>query len=389
MSKRRIVLSNSYGTQNVGDEAILTVLVNELSGRGFDVDILTFTPRETQIRQEKATVIRSGVIRGSLSTIGAIRRASVLVVGGGGIIQDATSFGNLLLHVSRPLMAALTGTPVVISGVGVGPLNRSLSRKLVRWACNRASSIDVRDSHSAALLEAIGVPDERVRQSADFAHLLEKCSVEEMDEVGRALINTLQLAREKGRLLVGLSLRPPIGDASRRSQMTAGDRSHLEHMARVADGIVEKYDAQIIFVSMHAEQDDSIASFLVKEMQHRDRVSLVSGKLQPAVIKAAIAELDLMIGMRLHSLIFAACHEVPFVALAYDDKVAAYCEALGLPVQALRPAQGQAESILSVVDRTLASSLQIREQLRSAVPQLAANANQSIDKICEIALAKC
>jgi len=104
----------------------LTVLVNELSGRGFDVDILTFTPRETQIRQEKATVIRSGVIRGSLSTIGAIRRASVLVVGGGGIIQDATSFGNLLLHVSRPLMAALTGTPVVISGVGVGPLNRSL-----------------------------------------------------------------------------------------------------------------------------------------------------------------------------------------------------------------------------------------------------------------------
>ena len=95
-----------------------------------------------------------------------------------------------------------------------------------------------------------------------------------------------------------------------------------------------------------------------------------------------------MIGMRLHSLIFAACHEVPFVALVYDDKVAAYCEALGLPVQALLPAQVPAASILSVVDRTLASSLQIREQLRSAVPQLAANANQSIDKICEIALAK-
>jgi len=387
--KKRIVISGSYGTRNVGDEAILTVLVERLRSRGFAIDILTFTPTETAERHPGATAVRSAVFRGSAGTIAAIRRAAALVVGGGGILQDATSLGNLLLHVSRPEMAALSGTPVVVTGVGVGPLKRSLSRWLVRRTCQIASSVDVRDAHSSMLLNVIGVPEDSVVQSADFAHLLAGHSDDEMDTVGRAVVDTLRNSRQQGRRLVGLSLRPPVGNLSRRRTMTQGDRALIESMAKIVDSIIDRHNAQLVFVSMHPDQDDPIAGLLIRQMRQQDRLSLVSGRLPPATIKAAVAELDVMLGTRLHSLIFAACNETPIIALAYDDKVAAYAESLGLGAQVLRRDEWQADRILGLVTGTLESRQSIRAQLSAAVPQLIARAEESVDRICASAHAKC
>ena len=385
MAHKRIVLSNSYGTPNVGDEAILTVLVDELSNRGIVTDILTFTPEATAKRHPRANAVMSGVVSGAFATLAAIRGADALVVGGGGILQDATSLGNLLFHVSRPLMASLTKTPVIIAGVGVGPLRWSLSRRLTRRACQIAASIDVRDVQSAKLLADIGVPAERVECSADLAHLLRPSAPDDMDETGRALVDTLRQLRAKNRSLVGLSLRPAVGNASRRAHVSDQDASHLDAVTQIADQVIERYGAQVVFVSMHPQQDDPIGSALARRMRRRDRLSMISGKLPPATIKAAVAELDLMIGTRLHSLIFAASHAVPLVALAYDDKVEAYVESLELPTQILDADEWQADSVLSLVDRTLEMSAPIREQLQNTTPRLVAAAEESVGRICAFA----
>lgn len=389
MAANRIVLSGSYGTRNVGDEAILTVLVNELGARGFSVDVLTFTPEATAARQPAANVVRSGVLRGSLATFHAIRNADALVVGGGGILQDATSLRNLLFHVSRPIMAAMAGTPVVVSGVGVGPLRHALSRQLTRWLCNSAASIDVRDEKSADLLESLGVPADNLASGADFAHLLSRINRDAMCSAGREVIESLAAAREQGRRLIGLSLRPPIGNQSRRATLSDTDRADIDTMARIADRIIDEHGARIVFVSMHAEQDDRIAELLAGAMQHRDGVLSVSGELPPATIKAAIAELDLMIGTRLHTLIFAACENVPFVALAYDDKVAAYAEALGLASQVLDRPEWTADAVLECVNETLAAAAEIRQQLAAGMPRRTERARQSLDRICAVAQGEC
>ena len=386
--KNRIVLSNSYGTRNVGDEAILTVLVRELFARDFAVDVLTFTPHETARRQPEADVVESGVLRGSLSTWKAIRRAGALVVGGGGIIQDATSLGNLLLHVSRPMMASLADTPFILSGVGVGPLQRDISKRLVRHVCANAKSIDARDSVSIDVLADTGVPRDRVIQSADFAHLLPRHRLTEMDDVGRALVETLRKTRGKGRHLIGVSLRPAVGSKSRRDAVLDVDRAQIRTMAAIADRLVDAHDAQLVFVSMHPEQDDPIAAMFVKEMQNPDRVSLVSGKMPPATVKAAVAELDLMIGMRLHSLIFAASHAVPFVALDYNLKVAAYAESLGQGDQVIARSDWTVETLLERAADALERSADIREALSQAIPALRERAQHSIERICAAAQGK-
>jgi polysaccharide pyruvyl transferase CsaB len=385
MGGSRIVLSGSYGTRNVGDEAILTVLVNELSARGVDVDVLTFTPEATAARQPAANVVRSGVLRGSLATFKAIRNADALVVGGGGILQDATSLRNLLFHASRPIMAAIADTPIVVSGVGVGPLKYALSRRLTRWLCNGATSIDVRDERSADLLRTLRVPADKIISGADFAHLLPSNNRDAMSSSGRTVFESLAEAKGQGRRLIGLSLRPPVGSRSRRSMLSDSDRADIEKMARIADRIIDDHDARIVFVSMYAAQDDPIAELLAGAMQHRDGVLPVSGGLPPETIKAVIAELDLMIGTRLHTLIFAASENVPFVALAYDDKVAAYAEALGLTDQVLDRPEWTADAVLEVVSATLEQAGEIRHKLAAGVARLTARARQSLDRICAVA----
>ncbi len=389
MAGNRIVLSGSYGTRNVGDEAILTVLVDGLVGRGFAVDVLTFTPEQTVARQPAANGVRSGVLRGAPGTFNAIRGADALVVGGGGILQDATSLGNLLFHASRPIMAAITRTPVVISGVGIGPLGHTLSRRLTRRVCSIAASIDVRDAGSAELLVALGVPAEKFVEGADYAHLLPSLERDALSTAGRAVIDALVAARGEGRRLIGLSLRPPVGSRARRDRLSAADRADIDRMARIADHLVEEHDAQIVFVSMHPQQDDPIAALLEDAMQRGDRVLPIPGDLTPSTIRAAIGELDLMIGTRLHTLIFAACENVPFVALAYDDKVAGYAEALGLRAQVLEHHDWTADAILDRVEATLADAEAVRQALADGVPRLVERARQGLDRICAVARGEC
>jgi len=384
-----LVRPSPYGTANVGDEAILTVLVNELTSRDFVVDILSLTPEDTARRHPQAMAVRSRVLSGALATYRAIRKADALVVGGGGILQDATSLGNLLLHVSRPMMATFASTPYAIAGVGVGPLRRSVSRFLTRRACQKAACVDVRDKGSASLLADIGVAPEAVRVGADLAHLLPAVGPDALNDQAKGLYDSLAQYRESGRPLIGLSLRPAVGAAARRSRLSREDHDFLAAMADFADRLVERHDAQIVFVSMHPQQDDWVASLVAQRMTHEDRMLVLPGALEPGTVKALIAELDVVVGMRLHTLIFAASQAVPMIALAYDAKVAAYVQSLGLDSQVLRRDAWSVPGILEAVQRTLINAGEIRKTLGKEVPQHESAARASIDKICAIARREC
>ena len=63
-----------------------------------------------------------------------------------------------------------------------------------------------------------------------------------------------------------------------------------------------------------------------------EKSSVVFRICQPGEMLAIIANLDLLIGMRLHSLIFAAQNAVPMLGLSYDPKVAAFMKSIDQPV---------------------------------------------------------
>jgi polysaccharide pyruvyl transferase WcaK-like protein len=165
----RVVLSNTYGHPNIGDEAILASMIFDLESniKNVKIEILSRLPELTKNNHPNLAVIKSGVFDGIISTIKSIKSADLLVIGGGGIIQDSSSFGNLLFHLCRATIAILVGTPFICYGIGIGPLNSLISRSLTAAILRKARIIMVRDFISSKLLIDIGIPKNLVRITAD------------------------------------------------------------------------------------------------------------------------------------------------------------------------------------------------------------------------------
>ena len=379
----RVVLSNCYGTQNVGDQGILVSMIDALQGGrpSIEVDVLTLTPADTHRRHPAVQAIRSGVLRGLLSTCRSLRRADVLVVGGGGILQDATSRGNLLLHLSRPILARMLGTPVVLSGVGIGPMRSRLGRWLTGVVCRRAEAISVRDQASADFLAEIGVPTTSVTVAPDLALALQ---AEGPGEGADAVPGFLQELRTSAPLLIGLSLRPPVGTRRQRRRRPPWFCESLRAVASTADDLAERHDARFVFVSMHPEQDDPLADELRSRMRCGERLAVLSGEATPKAVLRSIGLLDMLIGMRLHSLIFAAKTGVPFVAMSYDRKIAEFLHLLGMGDQMVATRNWTVEGLTGVAEATLRRRGNIHETLQRVTPDLEARARENVEAIRRI-----
>src|ERR1700722_14978694 len=86
--KLRIAISGSYGGLNLGDEAILEGIVQELQSSGLDIDITVFSTnaKDTQERHKLKAISVKELHKDDL--IKELKKINLFVVGGGGIFFD-------------------------------------------------------------------------------------------------------------------------------------------------------------------------------------------------------------------------------------------------------------------------------------------------------------
>jgi polysaccharide pyruvyl transferase WcaK-like protein len=71
---------------------------------------------------------------------------------------------------------------------------------------------------------------------------------------------------------------------------------------------------------------EKVVSRLGKE---RERVALVRTQFAPRDMKAILGLMDLVVGVRLHSLILASSMNVPTISIGYSSKIRAFVKLLG------------------------------------------------------------
>jgi polysaccharide pyruvyl transferase WcaK-like protein len=114
-----------------------------------------------------------------------------------------------------------------------------------------------------------------------------------------------------------------------------------------------------------------------------ERVHVVKRLLEPRQMLGLVEHLDLVIGMRLHVLIFAALSATPFLPLPYAGKVADFVAAAGVPA----PAPVKRESagpLLAAIDYTWDTREQQRRVLRERVPALRVQACRTVELALEL-----
>jgi polysaccharide pyruvyl transferase CsaB len=357
----RFLLSGYYGFGNLGDEALLQVIVERLRARwpACAVDVLSGDPA--------GTVKAYGVDATPRMDLGRVRaavdRADVVLSGGGGLLQNVTSLKSLVYYAGVIRAAVRAGKPTMIFAQSIGPLD-FWGRHIVRAFCKGIATATVRDERSRALLASLlpGVPVER---SADPVFLLEPAD-EPLDLAAEGL------AGDDGPLVI-VSVRK-----------WQGSEATSRALAGVVDLLAAKYDARVAFLPMGGPPDAEVATTIIRRCASTP-VLLPEYPLGHAA--QVIGRASLVIGMRLHALIIAARLGIPFLALPYDPKVTALLEDLRYPVAPLFvPGQPlpPPEELARRVDEAWSRRDELAAHLVSVRPQIVALAERNFDVLNDL-----
>jgi len=314
-----VLISGYYGFGNPGDEAILASMVGALREAipGLRITVLSADPAKTERWHEVKAVKRTS----PLGVLEAILRARLLISGGGGLLQDVTSVRSLAYYLGIIELAKRAGKPTMLYANSFGPIRTGPGRRLARQIVNRMDLITVRDELSLQELVALGINRPPAYLTADPALALEPPGPGPAKQV---------LARE------GIPEGPgPLVAISLRNWRGA-DR-YLEATARTGDYLVDTYGTRVLFLPLQWDQDYPVA-LRVKEMMNHPSYIMKRGCL-PGELLSLTGMAHLVIGMRLHSLIFAAVSKVPMVGIIYDPKVRGFLQ------QVDQPAAGEAETL--------------------------------------------
>lgn len=350
----RVLLSGYYGFGNLGDEAILEVIVDRLRRRfpTMPLEVLSATPKRTAelYRIEATPRWESRAVRA------AIRRADVVLSGGGGLLQNATSLRSLLYYAAILREAIRSGRKAMIFAQSIGPLDL-VGRLIVRQFCKGLDRATVRDERSLRLLQAL-LPLTPVERTADPVFLFDP-PAEEIDLAAEGL------GPESGAYAV-VSVRK-----------ATGLRDGVAVVARAVDRLFNRHGIRAAFVPFAGASDAAISTDVIRACSSSP---VLLPECSPAKAASIMRGARVAIGMRLHALVLAARYCVPFLAIPYDPKVSALCEDLHYPLEPLwipgaeRPSEGRVDDL---VDRLIEQRDSLAQGLaqRGAVVRAAAERN--------------
>jgi polysaccharide pyruvyl transferase CsaB len=354
----QVGIAGSFGGMNLGDEAILESMIAQLRAE-LEVGITVFSRNAEDTRgryQVERVVPLEELTRDELVPI--LDELDLFILGGGGILFDAW----VKRFLREAQLAQERGVPVMTYAVGAGPLEEPESREAVRRLLNDAAAVTVRDVGARRLLEKLGVAREIV-VSADPAFLLEP-----QDLAGKPLRREGVSGR---RHIVGMSVRE-AGPAAPEMDL---DLYH-DMLANAADFIVERFEAEVVFVPMEpAVRDLQESHTVVSRMHHSRLATILRGDYSPGQVLSLVGCCDFVVGMRMHFLLFASLQSVPLVALPYAPKVRGLLHALGL--EAPPEENFTVGQLLAYLDRSWDRRDRVRETIDRATPRLREDARKA------------
>jgi len=304
--EKNIVISGYYGNNNSGDDNLLDSIIQNLNALrpGLKITVLSLKPKETRAQFGVDAVYRFNLP----AVFFALRKADLLVSGGGNLIQDETSTRSLIYYLWVINTARFWGVKNMIYANGIGPINRRGNFARVRRSLDKVDLITLRESGSLEVLKEIGVSRPRTHVTADAVFALPPVD---------ASVDMLKKLGISGKFFC-VALRP-----------WAQNPPGLEaQIAKACDYLIEKYGYQAVFVPMQPEKDSKIARQAISLMKN-DAILLTPAPNDYNLGRGVLGLASFAICMRLHGLIHAMEKGVPAIGLVYSSKIREFMESMG------------------------------------------------------------
>lgn len=296
MTEIQAVLCGYYGKGNGGDEALLVSMLEMLPSHVKPL-VLSANPRATS----KSYGVKSYDRMNSGSVVRALKESQVLILGGGSLIQDATSVRNSIYYGGLIGLARQFGLQTIAIAQGIGPLDKSLTRWIAQRAFSNCTALSVRDPASAALVESWGLS---CVMAPDPVWSMSATPVPELASI------------PSPKIAVTLRSHPQLTN------------QRLDIITQALVQLQAATGSHILLVPFQPTTDLDIAQQIQSELTDNSQVVALT---DPKQLNGLFQGVDLAIGMRYHSLIMAAAQGCKCWAIGYDPKVSKLMTEINIP----------------------------------------------------------
>lgn len=354
----RIVLSGYYGFDNVGDEAILYAIIQSLKEYYPEVGIVVLSnkPEKTAHTYGVEAVNRWNVAE----VAKVIKGADGLISGGGSLLQDETGRKSIPYYAGVMKIAQFLKKPVFVYAQGMGPVASRINRMIMKNTLQAAELLTVRDESSRQLLKEIGIK-QPVQIVPD--------PVMGIDATG------FQSGWMEHKQFTGRIISVSVRDWT-------DDLSYLKKVAASLE-VLSKNGHNIVMVPMHGKHDWKTSKRVTDMMKEEVHILPYESSIQEKM--AAIKDSDVLLGMRLHALIFASTGMTPFAALSYDPKIDSFASIVGQPVIGnVSEDNWTAEDIIEAIEKIFTDYPDELKKLEERVAPLQKRAGDTAKQVIDL-----
>ena len=318
---KKVVISGYYGFGNSGDEAILKSIVRDFREIDPNIQITALSNNPAKTSAEYGI---NAVNRLNLKSIAAVvRDCDLLLSGGGSLLQDMTSTRSLMYYLSIIRVGLFYNKKIMLYANGIGPINSAANSKRVKKVIDNVNLITLREEDSFKLLKTMGVKKPDIIVTADPV-------LTTMPAAKTAIDGIFQKE--------GIPLESKFIGVNIRKWKLSKD---IETQLAISLGyIYEKYKLLPIFIPMY-QSDTEVMVKTAEKMSIPYKI--LSKTYTPEELIGIMGRMDLVIAMRLHTLIYSSITATPMIGLIYDPKIKGYLDYIG------QNAAGSVENISSEI----------------------------------------
>lgn len=301
----KIVTSGYFGYNNMGDEAILKGLIEGIQSQVPNSEIVVLSG-DVEFTQKHIPGVRAVERMNFLKVNREMKNMDLFISGGGSLLQDVTSSRSIQYYLGLLFLAKVVHKKkTMIYSQGIGPVNKQSNRKKLRKILNRVDWIDVRDDDSKKALQEMGITKE-ISVTADTVVGMTPPSL----EIGKKLLTDMNLP--EGRINLGISVR----------KWKTSDEKICSEITELISILSKTHRYNVVLIPFHFNEDMELITKIFHNLKEEaTNVYVLTEKMYVQEYLSFIGNMDVMVAMRLHGLIFATVMGCVPIGISYDPKI--------------------------------------------------------------------
>ena len=314
-------------------------------------------------------------------TIEAIKDADVVISKGGHFYRLAPGFLNIIemYELIYPLLlcARLNKKYFIVSHT-VGPLYYP-GVYLLKYVFNRAKFVTTRETISQKILQKVGIKN--VEVTPDTAFYLPPGDKEKVEP----LLKRYGLQYKEYAVIIARYWNFPNNETETEPALLY--QNYIDTLARTADYLVQNYVKKVALV-VHTmgqhdefEEDNRPISAIYEKVKNKSSAVTINEDLSPDMLLGLYHSAKIMVGTRLHAVIFATVSGTPSIAIAYGHKTYGITSMMKLKDKVIDINNIQYNDVTRLIDELIADEIEFRKNIFATVKNLREKIEETVEKI--------